>query len=266
MVGSSYALLALGFTLIFGTMRRLNLAYGPTIMAGAYLGTYASLRLGRRRRSPSSSRGRRARRPLRRASLLPPLRRTAAITSMVSSFAVWMQIEEAATLLLPRHFNAFPALVAGRRSRGPVLLPAGSPADARGGARPPRLVYWRCTTPVSASACDRHRSSPRSRARRRAREADADAGIRPGFRHRRPGRLPDRGQRAQITPMFGMWATTKGLIAMMLGGLGSVPGAIVGGLALGIIEAHAQWRSGRRCVISLPGASCSRCSPSCPAG
>ena len=38
MVGSSYALLALGFTLIFGTMRRLNLAYGPTIMAGAYLG------------------------------------------------------------------------------------------------------------------------------------------------------------------------------------------------------------------------------------
>ena len=41
MVGSSYALLALGFTLIFGTMRRLNLAYGPPIMAGAYLGAYA---------------------------------------------------------------------------------------------------------------------------------------------------------------------------------------------------------------------------------
>ena len=44
MVGSAYALLALGFTLIFGTMRRLNLAYGPTIMAGAYLGTYAFAR------------------------------------------------------------------------------------------------------------------------------------------------------------------------------------------------------------------------------
>ena len=44
----------------------------------------------------------------------------------------------------------------------------------------------------------------------------------------------------QITPMLGMWATTKGLIAMMLGGLGSVPGAILGGLVLGVIEAHAQ--------------------------
>src|SRR5204863_5308467 len=48
----------------------------------------------------------------------------------------------------------------------------------------------------------------------------------------------------QVTPMFGMWATFKGLIAMMIGGLGSVPGAIIGGLLLGIIEAHGQWYFG----------------------
>ena len=34
MIGSSYGLLALGFTLIFGVMRRLNLSYGPSIMVG----------------------------------------------------------------------------------------------------------------------------------------------------------------------------------------------------------------------------------------
>ena len=44
----------------------------------------------------------------------------------------------------------------------------------------------------------------------------------------------------QITPMFGMWATFKGLIAMMIGGLGSIPGAILGGLVLGCLEAHSQ--------------------------
>ena len=42
MIGSSYALLALGFTLIFGVMRRLNLSYGPSIMIGAYLGTWST--------------------------------------------------------------------------------------------------------------------------------------------------------------------------------------------------------------------------------
>ena len=35
----------------------------------------------------------------------------------------------------------------------------------------------------------------------------------------------------QVTAMLGMWATLKGLIAMLIGGLGSIPGAIVGGLA-----------------------------------
>jgi branched-subunit amino acid ABC-type transport system permease component len=48
----------------------------------------------------------------------------------------------------------------------------------------------------------------------------------------------------QVTPMFGMWATIKGLIAMMIGGLGSVPGAVVGGLVLGILETHSQWYFG----------------------
>jgi branched-subunit amino acid ABC-type transport system permease component len=41
--------------------------------------------------------------------------------------------------------------------------------------------------------------------------------------------------------MLGMWATLKGLLAMMLGGLGSLPGAVLGGLALGLIEAHSPW-------------------------
>jgi branched-chain amino acid transport system permease protein len=52
------------------------------------------------------------------------------------------------------------------------------------------------------------------------------------------------GSDGQISPKFGLWATMKGLIAMMIGGLGSLRGALLGGLALGIIEAHAQWYLG----------------------
>src|SRR5262249_12790400 len=46
MIGSSYGLLALGFTLIFGVMRRLDLAYGPSIMIGGYFGTVLYLYYG----------------------------------------------------------------------------------------------------------------------------------------------------------------------------------------------------------------------------
>ena len=44
--------------------------------------------------------------------------------------------------------------------------------------------------------------------------------------------------------MLGMWSTLKGMTAMMLGGLGSLPGAVLGALLLGQIEAHAQWFAG----------------------
>ena len=46
MIGSSYGLLALGFTVIFGVMRRLNLSYGPSVMIGGYLGTVLYLEFG----------------------------------------------------------------------------------------------------------------------------------------------------------------------------------------------------------------------------
>lgn len=48
----------------------------------------------------------------------------------------------------------------------------------------------------------------------------------------------------QVTPMLGMWSTLKGMLAMMLGGLGSLPGAVIGGLVLGLVEAHSQWYFG----------------------
>ncbi|KAB2913987.1 MAG: branched-chain amino acid ABC transporter permease [Hyphomicrobiaceae bacterium] len=248
MIGSSYALLALGFTLIFGTMRRLNLAYGPTIMAGAYLGTYAFLALD--------------------IGVLPvallvvagaavaglyverlcfrPFGEGAAIASMISSFAVWMQIEEAASLALPHHLNAFPRLVSGQPiTVGPFFF---------------RLDHLAMLAVAAAAAALVHVVLHRTR---------FGLGVRTLIDHRRAAELVGvpvthtltlafllacaigglagfliAASEAQITPMFGMWATTKGLIAMMIGGLGSVPGAIMGGLALGVIEAQAQWLFG----------------------
>src|ERR671931_409700 len=44
--GAAYDLLGVGFTLMFGVMRRLNLSYGASLMFGGYLGALLAARAG----------------------------------------------------------------------------------------------------------------------------------------------------------------------------------------------------------------------------
>lgn len=44
--GATYSMVAIGFTLIFGVMNRLNIAHGATLMVAAFAGAYVSLRFG----------------------------------------------------------------------------------------------------------------------------------------------------------------------------------------------------------------------------
>ncbi len=251
MIGSSYALLALGFTLIFGVMRRLNLSYGPSIMIGAYLGTLLYVQL---RRRPAGGRWR------RRRSLgavlagvyverlcFAPMAAGAGIASMVSSFAIWMQLEQAAILVLPRHTYPFPPLATGAPlTLGPFLL------------RVDHLIMLGCALALAAGvqlaalplalrpgAARDHRQSGRRASRRHQRQAavmlafalaSAVGGI--------AGYLVLAADQ-QVTPMFGMWATFKGLIAMMIGGLGSIPGAIAR-------RARARHRRGAQPMVFRP--------------
>ncbi|HSD54972.1 MAG TPA: branched-chain amino acid ABC transporter permease [Burkholderiales bacterium] len=255
MLGSSYALLALGFTLIFGVLRRANLSYGPAIMVGAYAATWVHLNFhsgflllaavtvagavvagvyverlcfapyaGGRRRSPEA----------------------AAIASMVGSFALWMQLEEAATLALPKHLYDFPPFYAGPPLElGPFTL---------------RVDYLAMLACAVAASLGLHRLLTRTRFGLGVRAVidNADAARLAGVNVPRVflsvfalasalGGLAGYlivAAHEQVTPMLGMWSTLKGLIAMMLGGLGSLPGAVVGALALGLIEAHSQWVAG----------------------
>jgi branched-chain amino acid transport system permease protein len=248
MIGSSYGLLALGFTVIFGVMRRLNLSYGPSIMIGGYLGTVFYLHYGAG--------------PLAVAAAVvlgaaiagiyveqlcfAPMKAGSGIASMVSSFAIWMQLEQAAILVLPRHTYPFPPLATGAPLEfGPFLV------------RIDHLVMLVCALALAAAV---HLVLYRARfgLALRAIIGNPVAAHLVGINVRRAVLLAFAGASAiggaagflvlavdqQVTPMFGMWATLKGLIAMMIGGLGSVPGAVVGGLLLGIVEAHSQWYFG----------------------
>jgi branched-subunit amino acid ABC-type transport system permease component len=175
-----------------------------------------------------------------------PLAERAALASMVSSFAVWMQLEEAATLALPRHTYPFPGLASGTQlDIGPLSL---------------RVEYLAMLGAAAAIAAGLYLLLHHTRFGRGLRAATDNPlgarllGIQVGAIRLRAFALAAAvGSVAgfliaatdqQVTPMLGMWATIKGLVAMMLGGLGSLRGAMAGGLLLGVVEAHAQWYFG----------------------
>jgi branched-chain amino acid transport system permease protein len=247
-LGASYALLAVGFTLIFGVLRRANLSYGPAILFGAYCATWISVTF--------------------QASLIllflatvagtvlagayverlcfAPHRRGSAVAAMVASFALWMQFEELATLVLPKHLYGFPALYDGSPiAFGPFFLRAES-------------LLMLFTAMLVCFLLWKTLYTTRFGVAVRAVIDDPTAAELSGINVPRvfilvfaiasaigglTGFLIVSSQE-QVTPMLGMWSTLKGMLAMMLGGLGSLPGAVAGGLALGLIEAHSQWYAG----------------------
>jgi branched-chain amino acid transport system permease protein len=244
MVGSSYGLLALGFALIFGVMRRLNLSYGPSIMVGAYLGTLLYIQFG----APTYVVAMTAVAGSVMAGIyverlcFAPLGVGAGVASMVSSFAIWMQLEQASLLMLPRHSYPFPSLTGGELwSLGPFAV------------RPDYLIMLAAMLAITAALnllLYRTRFGLGLRAIVENSVAASLSGIDVQSTMLKAFALASAiggvagflvlSANQQVTAMLGMWATLKGLIAMMIGGLGSIPGAIVGGLLLGVIEVHSQ--------------------------
>ena len=102
-IGSVYALIAVGYTMVYGVLRFINFAHGDVYMLGAYFGFYAvtvALRapepVGRRRRwvADSDVRLRDHRRPDRAAGLSPgPQVRAAA--ALITAIGVSLLIENA---------------------------------------------------------------------------------------------------------------------------------------------------------------------------
>jgi len=262
--GAAYALLAVGFTLIFGVLRRVNLSYGATIMFGLYFATWTSLNfqvgllvLALLTIAGAVAAGAYVERLCfapHYASRDSPRTGVSSgssgssgpIAAMVASFALWMQFEEAAILALPKHLYAFPPLHEGEPLRfGSFFLRVESIyllLAAMAVCVLLHTILYRTRfglavravidVPVGAQLVGINVSWVFVRIFALASAIGGLAGFLIAASHE------------QVTPMLGMWSTVKGMLAMMLGGLGSLPGAVAGGLLLGLLEAHSQWYFG----------------------
>jgi branched-subunit amino acid ABC-type transport system permease component len=247
MLGSSYALLGVGFALIFGVLRRLNLAFGSTILIGLVAGsTIVTMLPGQPLLGlvitilMTMAAGVYVERLCFRA-----IPQEAALASMVSSFAIWMQLDEIVTQSPWSQTYTYPFPPPfGMESFevGPFLI------------RLDYVLMWGATlllTALLAWLIYRTRFGRVMRAVAHDSSAARMLGInvhRVGFQAFLlasaiggvAGYLIAVSQQ-QVTPFFGLWATIKGLVVMVIGGMGSIPGAIVGGILLGVTEAQAGW-------------------------
>ena len=258
--GSAYALVGIGLALTFGTLRRLNLAYGAGAMLAAYAGSWLFTRYDppawlvapfvvglaaliglyverlcfatvRDNLQDGATRG--------TAGLGFDARE---VVALASSFAVWMQLEQLAVNLLPRHLNTFPSLAvtaewsaAGLQLRADrLLLAALSIALSLG------LAHWLSTsrTGLAWRAAATQRTAAHLVGIPVVRQQALAFAVACGFSGL--AAFAVLAIEGQVTPMFGMWVLVKGLVAAMLGGLGSIRGVLIGGWVLGIVEAHAQ--------------------------
>jgi branched-subunit amino acid ABC-type transport system permease component len=239
-VGGIYALLGLGFFLMFGVLKRLNLAYGTTLMVSVYL---AALAINEQGLSPFLTL------PL---ALILGLAISAAVErlaftwvrgdgrfSMVSTLGIWMVLDE----ILIRT----PGRGRGQAVANPfdlVMVPLGV-VDLRldyliAFAASLLLCFVTYTVLYRSDAGVKIRVVVEDRALAALLGLDAKRIARWSFAFAAvigvlSGYIFSSVQTA-VDVHFGMWATLKGLVILVLGGVGSFWGVVAAALGLGVLE------------------------------
>ncbi len=243
--GSSYALIGIGFTMIFGVMEKLNLAFGITALGGAY----AALLVFQLTRAPF---------PLvvlasvAAAGLIglvveitcfrwmPGNYPLAALMATVGMLFFVEEVIVHATNGVPL---AFPApLGQAMFDLGPWLL-RGDLAFMFLVCLAVMVALWLLVFRTRLGLATRAVSQQPVAAQLCGiglRRVNAAVFVLTGMVGGVAGALIGSAV-GNLSPLLALPLTVKGLVTAVLGGLGSIPGAIVGGLLLGVVEYEALY-------------------------
>ncbi|HTY42608.1 MAG TPA: branched-chain amino acid ABC transporter permease [Thermoanaerobaculia bacterium] len=245
-LGSIYALIALGYTMVYGVLRLINFAHGDVYMIGAYVGYYLSRRLQGREPSLVSAL------LVMFGSMIAcailgvlierlayrPVRREARLTLLITAIGVSLFLENLAQLLFGATPRFFPSLaprtdfhIAGMRLTSEqitviavsvllmVLLRAFIMSTRTGKAM--RAVSF---------------SLDASKLMGISTDWIISVTFALGSALAAAGGVLIAMQIPKIDPLMGITYGLKAFIAAVLGGIGSIPGAVLGGLLIGTSE------------------------------
>jgi branched-chain amino acid transport system permease protein len=245
-LGSIYALIALGYTMVYGVLRLINFAHGDVYMVGAYVGYYVSRRL--QGREPSIGSALLVMLVAMAACALlgilierlayRPVRREARLTLLITAIGVSLFLENVAQLVFGPDPKFFPSLapradfhVAGMRLTSEqitVILVS-------------LLLMYLLRLFILKT-----RTGKAMRAVSFSLDAAKLMGISTdwiisvtfalGSALAAAAGVLIAMQIPKIDPLMGIPYGLKAFIAAVLGGIGSAPGAVLGGLLIGTSE------------------------------
>lgn len=240
MLGAVYALIAIGYTLVFGVLGMLHLAHGEVFMVGAFVGLVVATQLSGNvlvaLAGAMIATGllgliieRVAFRPLRRAHHLAPL---------ATTLGAGIALQETARSFLGAEQRGFPTAISmDPWQLGPVrvssvqlfivataiiLMVAVHLFLSR--TRAGRAVRATAENPVVAGLLGVNVEGTIVLTFVVASMLAGAAGVLVGIAYN------------AVHPFIGVQMGIKGLVVMLLGGLGNVPGAMLGGVLLGVLE------------------------------
>jgi branched-chain amino acid transport system permease protein len=241
MLGASYALVAIGYTLIFGVLRLLHFAHGEVFMMGAYIGLHIVLYFAGANiylAIAGASIGTGVLGVIIAYVAVRPVSRDYPLAPLISTIGVTIVLQNLAINLFGAEQVAFPDTIE------PVLYRLGGVTISS------VQVFILVVALLSMAGLwifiDWTRMGRAIRATSESHETAALLGVNvdrvvlitfivaSGFAG--IAGVLDGIKNSAISPQMGLEVSIKGLVVMLLGGLGNVPGAMVAGLLLGMIE------------------------------
>ena len=243
-LGSVYALLALGYTMVYGIIQLINFAHGEIYMIGAFAGFYSSTTLGL---------------PLFPTLLIAmiasglagiiiekiaykPLRNSPRITLLITAIGVSLFLQNVMRILVGPNPKPFPDLInAGSINIGAIQ------------------IEWKTIFMIVVSAAlvlilqfivYKTKVGKAMRASSQDMEAASLMGINVnntisltfaiGSALAGIAGVLVAISYPSITPYMGVMPGLKSFVAAVLGGIGSIPGALLGGVAIGVLETFSK--------------------------
>jgi branched-chain amino acid transport system permease protein len=240
MLGASYALIAIGYTLIFGVLKLLYFAHGEVFMVGAFVGLYLVTLAGANIYVALIG-------AMLACALLGwlavlvsvrPVSKDYPLAPLISTIGLTIVLQNLAVYLLGGQQVAFPQTLQQELYHiGPVTISS--------------VQVFILTIAMMLMALlwlfiERTKMGRAIRATAENHETAALLGVDVnrvvlvtfmiGSGIAGVAGVLDGIKNSGVSPFMGLAAAVKGLIVMLLGGLGNVPGAMVAGLLLGMIE------------------------------